>query len=125
MPLQPSPVVVWPRMWNQSSAAVHTLDAAGEKLGFIFSVGKTGNISKLVIRCGAVTTAETLKLSLQDVDLSTGEPDETEDQSGTFTPVVNDWVEVTLGSSRAVTVGDLLAVVIEFDSTVGDVIFGP
>jgi len=115
--------LIYPRMWNQSSAAVVVLDASGEKLGFIFRVGKTGNIEKIKFRLGNVTTGQTLKASLQNVDLANGEPDETEDQSGTVAVADGDdgdWKEVTLSSVRAVTAGDVLAAVVEFDSTVGD-----
>lgn len=99
------------------------IDATGEKAGMVGRVhipaGGSKNISKVGFKFGAVTNPAltTLTLSLQDVSLTTGMPDETQDQSVTIanasiTALV--WFEATLGATRTVTDGDLLAVVWEF-----------
>lgn len=100
------------------------LDASGEKLAMIFRAPKTGNIDRLGFRTRSITTAQTLKISLQGVNAS-GDPDGTIKASGNAygtqaSPAANTFYEVTLTSAAAVTIGDYLAIVIEFDSTVGD-----
>lgn len=99
------------------------IDASGEKAAVVFRVPKTGVISGVGFRLGTVTTGQTLKVSLQDVGEATAVPDETVDQS--FTVAVADtdddtWKQGDFGSTRTVTIGDYLACVIEFDSTVGN-----
>lgn len=97
------------------------MDASGEKVAFVFQCPKDGDISKIWVRLNTVTTGDTLKISLQDVDLTNGEPDGTADQSGTV--VIADGDDntnksVTLGTDRTVSRGDLLAIVVEFNSYV-------
>lgn len=107
-----------------------TIDASGEKAAFIFRVPKTGTLDKAEIKINAVTSAQAIKLSFQDVDTTTGFPDGTADQyrviaSGSVSAA---WMVPGLmtsdgtdgGSKRSVTRGDLLALVIEFDSTAGN-----
>lgn len=116
---------IWPAPIQVSSAGSMVLDASGEKAAFIWRVGKAGDIRKLHFRLGTVATGQTLKLSLQDVDPATGDPDGTIDQSGTVAVANTDddtWKTVTLGSDRTVARGDWLAAVIEFDSTVGSLV---
>ncbi len=98
-----------------------TLDADGEKVGFIVMAPKSGDVSDIHFYTGNVTTGDTLKASLQDVDVTNGEPDETIDQSGTVVVADEDdnvRKTVALGSNRTVTKGEYIAVVIEFDSFV-------
>ena len=100
------------------------LDASGEKFGMIFRAPKTGDISGLGFRTRAVTTAQTLKISLQGVNAA-GDPDGTIKGGGNAygtqaSPAANTFYEVTLAGDAAVTIGDYLAIVLEFDSTVGD-----
>lgn len=99
------------------------IDATGEKAAMVGRVhipgGGSKNISKVGFRFGVVTNPAltTLTLSLQDVSLTTGMPDETQDQSVTIANasiVTGNWFEATLGAARTVTAGDLLAVVWEF-----------
>lgn len=107
------------------------LDAAGEKLAFIFYAPKTGTLRSAGFRLGTVTTGQTLKASFQDVSLTNGDPDGTVDQFRTVTVADTDdntWKQTGIissdgtdgGTKRTVTQGDLLALVIEFDSTVGN-----
>lgn len=105
------------------------LDASGEKLGAVFRVPKTGTLAKVRFRTATVTTGDTMKVSFQDVDMATGNPDETADQYRTVSVASSDdntWITTGLittdgtdgGGKRSVTRGDLLAIVIEFDSYV-------
>jgi hypothetical protein len=106
-----------------SNLTVLTLDASGEKAAGVFRVAKTGSIQKIHFLLSTVTTGQTLKASLQDVDLATGDPDGTIDQSGTVAVADGDdntWKTVTLGAVRAVSRGDQLSVVFEFDATIGN-----
>ena len=103
-----------------------TLDAAGEKAAFITQIPKTGTISKVGFRTGVVTTAQTLKVSLQGVN-SSGDPDGTILGSGNAygtqaSPASNTFYTVTLTAGLSVTRGAAVAVVIEFDSTSGSLI---
>ena len=100
------------------------LTASTHKLTIVGVVQKSGTISSVSFRLGTVTKGATTQLlvSLQDVDAANGppgRPDGTVDQSGTIstaTIVTNTYVTATLSSNRTVTVGDLLAVVVEFNT---------
>jgi hypothetical protein len=105
------------------------LDATAEKCAFIVRAPFTGTLHKVRFRTATVTTGDTLKVSFQDVDLATGDPDGTPDQYRTIVIAdANDNASLVTGilssdgtdngTKRAVTRGDLLAVVIEFDSFV-------
>ncbi|HDZ58617.1 MAG TPA: hypothetical protein ENH47_00950 [Ignavibacteriales bacterium] len=98
------------------------LDTAGYKFAAIFKVPKTGTISKVGFRVGNVTTPETLKVGLQT--LSGGDPTGTAYGgmvAGTqATPAANTYYTVPLGTPATATVNDTVAVVIEFDSAVGN-----
>lgn len=105
----------------------YLIDASGEKVACIMKVPRTGTLKSVKFRTGTVTTSQTLKVSFQDV--SAGFPDGTVDQYRTVTsPASNTTYETGIissdgtdgGAKRSVTRGDWLAVVIEFDSTVGD-----
>lgn len=99
------------------------IDAAGEKVAFVLNIKKTGSITTALIRVGGVTTAQTLRVSLQTVDLTTGEPTGTSyggSTAGTIaSPSANTTYEVSFGTSASGTKGDKAAIVIEFDATVG------
>lgn len=108
-----------------STSSVLTLDAAGEKGAVIFRVPKTGNIRKIHFLTGTVTTWQNLRVSTQAVDAATGDPTGTVVQSGIVTGLNTDdniWKSATLSSDHAGTRGDLLSVVFEFDSTVGNLV---
>lgn len=105
------------------------LDASGEKLAAVFRAPKTGTLGKVRFRTATVTTGDTMKVSFQDVDMATGNPDETADQYRTVSVASGDdntWISTGIittdgtdsGGKRSVTRGDLLAIVIEFDSFV-------
>lgn len=103
-----------------------TIDATGEKIVLWGPVKKTGNIRNIGLRFHSVTKAggSGLTVSLQDMDTANGptaRPDGTADQtvavangdanfaSNTF------YLSGNLSADRAVTRGDMLGVVIEFD----------
>jgi len=100
------------------------LTASTHKICIVGTVQKSGVISSVSFRLGAITKGLTTELlvSLQDVDTANGppgRPDGTVDQSGTISTaniVANTVVTATLGTTRSVTVGDLLAVVVEFNT---------
>jgi hypothetical protein len=107
--------------WQSYSPFV--IDAAAEKVAFIFRVPKAGSISSVGFRLGTVTTGQALKASLQDVDTTTGNPDGVVDQSGTVAVADSDdntWKTVTFGSARVVVRNDILACVIEFNAAIGN-----
>lgn len=99
------------------------IDASGEKVAFIIQIPKTGTVSKIGFRTGTVTTPQTLRVGLYTVD---GSGDATTTAyggmvAGTQTsPASTTNYLVTLGTNSSVTAGDIVAVVIEFDSTVGN-----
>jgi uncharacterized protein YaaQ len=119
-----------PKPENFANSNVNLLlDASGEKLAAVFRVPKTGTLGKVRFRTATVTTGDTMKVSFQDVDMATGNPDETADQYRTVSvgnADDNTWISTGLitddgtdtGGKRSVTRGDLLAIVIEFDSYV-------
>ena len=113
---------------NASLAATGPIDATGEKIAIIGNVLRSGNISRVQFLFGAVTKAggSGLTVSLQDYNLTSGapnRPDETQDQTvaianGDSSFASNTWYRTsTLSSSRAVSVGDRLAVVFEYDGS--------
>ena len=112
----------YPGVAPSVSISPKLLDTAGYKFAAIFKVPKTGTISKVGFRVGNVTASETLKVGLQTV--SGGDPTGTAYGSmvaGTqATPAANTYYTVTLGTGATATVNNTVAVVIEFDSAVGN-----
>lgn len=109
-------------LWPSGILDVFSLliDASGEKVAAILPMPKTGNLRKIGFRTGTVTSAQTLKVSMQSLDTN-GVPDGTPIQSGTqAAPASDTWYKITLGADYAATKGDFKAVVIEFDTTVGN-----
>lgn len=96
--------------------------SSGKKQAYIFQVPKTGNISHVLVSIGSVTSAQLCAITIQTVDGTTGNPSGSNYGGcvkGTFTPSANTSFEVALGTPAAATVGDVVAVVVEFDSTAG------
>lgn len=93
------------------------LDAASEKAANIFQAPKTGNISKIILRTGTVTTGATLDVRLETVDATTGDPSGTLVGTNTNGSLViadtddNLIKETTLTAAAAVTRGQWIAVV--------------
>lgn len=114
------PVLIPPLPGPQGTANI-LLDASGEKAGMIFPAPAAGNITGLSFLTGTVTTGDDLLVSLQTVDATTGDPDETADQSVVQTVLDTDdntKFDVTLGAARTVTKGEMIACVFEFNSYV-------
>lgn len=101
------------------------INASGEKVGFVFTVPKSGTIDTLSFHVAAAASSQTLKVGLYTVDAS-GDPTATAYGgmvAGTqASPAANTWYDVNLSTSATATKGDTVAMVIEFDSTAGDVI---
>src|SRR3989304_561487 len=64
-----------PLSWFIPTNVSFLIDAAAEKVAFIFKVPKTGTLESVSFVLGPVTTGDTLKISFQDVDVATGNPD--------------------------------------------------
>lgn len=98
------------------------IDATGEQFAYIIQIPKTGTITKVGFRTGTVTTPQTLRVGIQT--LSAGDPSGSAYGSmvaGTqAAPASNTYYEVTLGTPATATRGDYVAVVIEFDSAIGN-----
>lgn len=97
------------------------LDAAADRVCMIFYAPKTGNISKIGFLTGtvpALNASSELLFSLQDISLTTGLPDDTDDQSATIVNgsiVANTMIlSPALSADRAVTKGDLVGAVVKF-----------
>ena len=94
------------------------LDAADEKLAWVFLAPKTGLIRKIGFRTGTVTTGATVDVRLEGVTMSTGEPSGV--LAGTTTNASqviasaddNVWFTTQLTSDASVTAGQALAIVI-------------
>ncbi|KKK94408.1 hypothetical protein LCGC14_2683150, partial [marine sediment metagenome] len=103
------------------SIAAVTIDADGELVGGLICIPKTGTISKIGFRVVSVTTTDTLKVSIQGIDDTNGRPDGVIAASGTLsTPSANTTNWVALDSSLAVTRGQEIAIVVEFNDFVGE-----
>jgi len=123
--------IFYPSFEAQPSANESPLlmDAAGEKVAYIFSAPETGNLARVRFQTGVVTTGDTLKISFQDVDPATGFPDGTADQYRTLVVADTDDNKALYsgiissdgtdtGTKRAVTLGEMVAVVFEFNNYV-------
>ncbi len=102
------------------------IDASTEKVAFVFQVPKTGTLDKLEFRAGTIgsfNASSRLRISFQDLDLTTGDPDGVQDQyrdiasltSATWTiPGLMTSDGTDTGTKRSVTKGELLTVVFEY-----------
>jgi len=118
-----------PQYINNSGAVFSFLiDDTAEKVAMGYVVPKTGTLSKVGFVLGTVTQAPTngLRVSFQDRDVTTGDPDGTQDQYRDVTSGLSTgaWIETGIltsngtdgGTKRSVTAGDYIFVVIEFTS---------
>lgn len=110
-----------------TSSTQLVMDASGEKIAVMFRVPKTGTLNGCGFRIGNSTQIPSsgVRVSFQDRNAATGFPDGTQDQYRVVTGMsANTWVEPGLvtsdgtdgGSKRSVTAGDLMCIVIEFES---------
>ena len=98
------------------------INGSGHRQATVFSVPASGTCTKVGMRIHTCASAVTSRLGLYTVDGS-GNPTTTPYGSsnyGTFTPAATTYSEVTLGTAATMTAGNLAALVVEFDSTAGD-----
>ena len=119
---------------NAYENADFTMNASGDRMGFVIRVPKTGTLHSFEFRTGTVSNNPDngLRLSFQDISLTTGNPDGVVDQFCDLTGTIssNSWQTppgpltddgTSGGVKRSVTSGDLLGCVIDFVSfTAGD-----
>ena len=117
------------RELNTMASAQSILDNSDDRVAFVFRVPKSGNITKVGFRVITAATPQTIRVSLCTVDAATGDPTTTlygGSAAGTqASPAANTFYEVTLGTAAAATIGDVIAVVLQFDTTAGDVGISP
>ena len=127
---------IYPRFDTQqfvanSNSGSYALDAASEQIAFIITAPKTGTLDTIWFLQTAQTTIEDLHISFQNLS-SINEPDNTIDQFRVYTPVGGDLDNYVspglitsdgtdIGTKRSVTQGDRIAVVIKFNSAIGDI----
>lgn len=113
---------LFPSAYGATGDTSLSMALADDKVAFVVRLAKSGNIRKVHFLLGSVTTGQTLKVALQNVNAS-GDPDDTDDQSGTVTVADTDdglWKTVTLGTDRASTAGDAIGVVIKWNGSAGN-----
>lgn len=99
-----------------SSGVNVLLDASGEKIAQVFRAPKSGNIERTVWQMGPITAADVVRSSFQNVDLTTGFPDEIVDQSGDYALSLGEAsssIEIAHGAARIVVADELVAAVLE------------
>lgn len=130
-PFPPTPPgATWARTAVSLSPVIS--GASTTRCAIVFRAPKDGNIESFGLAYSQRTGTEDIKFSFQDVDVSNGTPDGTIDQfvvlSSASVPTVSwpsvVWLETSPtsdgtggGSKRAVSAGDVIAFVIEWDST--------
>jgi len=115
----PAPIALWDLSGHMPSPTLATtgfvIDAASEKAGLIMLAPKTGNISKVGFYVAAHTSNATLDVRIETVSATTGLPTGTlfgTNTSGTAATTATGWYESTLTASAAVTMGDMVALVV-------------
>lgn len=97
------------------------MDKIGERVGNVQQILHAGNITKIQLYIRTHTSADTLKVSLQTVGMDTGLPSGTllnANAYGTYLTSGTGWIEITLAGATAVTAGQWVALVIEWNSYV-------
>lgn len=112
-----------------ASYASLLIDASGERVAAIVQIPKTGNISHIRFRLATVTTGQTLRVGMYTVDGSGNATTTAYGGMASGTVAVanaddNVTKLVTLSTPAAAVAGDVVAVVIEFDGTVGNLNLG-
>ncbi len=117
---------MWPKPVFTYQYSGLTLDGTTTKTGYVAIFPHSGIINKVLIRTRTVTTPQTLKVSLQGVDAN-GKPDGTilgvgNSAYGTqASPAQATVYLVTLTSPLTVVRGVKVAVVVEWNSTAGNI----
>lgn len=108
-----------------ASGATTAIDAAGEKIAYVFRVPKTGTIDRIRFATKTVSSSQSLTISLQTVNTTTGDPSGSayggSSSETVASPATDTIYTVTFSTPASATVGDMVAIVIEFTSTTGNV----
>lgn len=106
-----------------SARIVVTMNGTGDRLACVFNAPRTGDVTGIVFATGTVTTPQSLDARLETV-AATGHPSGTLATAGATvseaSPATNTLYDLTLGTPHTATVGDLLAAVIQFTTTAGN-----
>jgi hypothetical protein len=100
----------------------YLLNAAADRLAFVFTVPSDGNIEGLVFTTGAVTTSQSLDIRLETIDANSYPTDTlvAAGAEGTLASVTsNTQYLVSLGTPYAAQAGAVLAFVIRYTASVG------
>jgi hypothetical protein len=105
-----------------SNNTSYQINGTGQRLAWILAIPRTGTITRVGWRVHTCATAQLSRLGLYTVTsgifpTTTGYGGSV---YGTYTPAATTYFEVTLGTSATATLGDVAAIVTEFDSTAGD-----
>lgn len=116
-------MVSFPPLGALSNTTYCIMDASGERAGGVIYAPKSGDITHVIFSTTTVTTAETLRVGIYTVD-SSGNPTTTAAGGMTVgtqaSPAANTQYRVALGTAATVTKGDIIAPVVDFDSSVGN-----
>lgn len=124
--------MLYPHFWGAARNDVDgpgtLIDAAGEKAAFVFRVPRTGTIDRIGFSVRDVTNSQTLRGGLETTDATNFLPTGTQ-YGGSLvatqtSPVANTFYELTLATAATATRGDIVAIVVQFDATVGSVTIG-
>lgn len=124
--------MLFPQFFGPARRDIHgagfLIDATGEKAGLVFRVPRTGTIDRVGFTTRAVTTSQTLRVGLETTDTTNYLPTGTQyggSAVGTqASPAADTFYEVTLATAATATKGDIVAIVVQFDSTVGSLVIG-
>lgn len=127
----PSPIIIPELLRPNGFRSFDAMTSLDHRRGWTIRIPKTGTLRKAAFRMGGVSSAQDLRVSFQDVD-ATGNPDGTEDQYRVVplaSVTANTWLTTGIvssdgtdgGTTRSVTRGDVMAVVMRFDSIAGNV----
>lgn len=112
--------------FNYAGNSTASMTSAGHKVAFIQQVPVSGSITAVMLRVQSVSSAQTLRVSLQTIG-SDGRPSGSAYGGSVYgtqaSPSTLSYV-VTLGTPATAVAGDIIAVVIEWDSTAGNVGIG-
>lgn len=129
MAIQTVPAFPWPahNLWRSGATAYAlatttiTIDATTDRVALIFQAPKTGSLDRMEFRVAGGTNLVAMRASFQDVSLTTGFPDGTQDQYADISSYSAGWIVPNYfgasgggsGAKRSVTQGDLVAFVLE------------
>ena len=99
------------------------LDATTDRVAVVFAIPKTGNLVSIMFSTRTVTTSQSIDMRLETVDATNGNPSGTlyhaNATASVASPTSNTVYEPAF-TAFAVTAGDMVAAVIQFTSTAGN-----